>query len=152
MRSVLLLLLLLAGCSLGGDGCENTVLESKADLQGSLVAYRYTRDCGATAEASMNVAIGGRSGGLEGATTVFTADSDHGAAEMDGRKMWVEMHWTQPHRLSIAYADKARLFKSVATTQGASIYYRATGREIAPQVSVLPPDWGERSLAVPRSK
>ena len=140
------LLLPLAGCSVaGGDQCVNKLLEAKADLQGSLVAFRYTRDCGATAEASMNVAVGERSGGLEGATTVFTADSNHGAAEMDGPDIWVEMHWTQPRRLSIAYAEKARVFASAATAGGATIVYRATSRSVLPPVPIMP-DMGAGKL------
>lgn len=133
------LLVPLAGCSIaGGDRCENKLIEAKADLQGSLVAYRYTRDCGATAEASMNVAVGERGGGLEGATRVFTADSNHGAAETDGPAIWVEMHWTQPHRLSVAYAEKALVFASAATAAGAAIVYRATSRNVMPPVPIMP--------------
>jgi hypothetical protein len=129
MRAALLSLLLLGGCSVA-DSCENHVIEAKRDLAGSLMAWRYTRDCGATAEASMNIAVGDSGGGLEGAETVFTADTNHGAAEMDGAEMWVALQWTGPHRLSVAYAEKARLFKSEAAARGAAIQYRATNRDV----------------------
>ena len=134
----LLLLLTLGGCSLD-SGCSDRVLEIRADLEGPLVAWRYVRDCGATTDTSMNIAVGPREAGLAGATLVFMADSNLGAAEMDGLidqgpNIWVEMTWTRAHNLSVAYARKARVFRSIPEAAGATIVYRGTTRNV-----MLPP-------------
>lgn len=132
-------LLLLGGCSFDG-GCADTVLEAKPDLEGPLIAWRYVRDCGTTADYSMNIAIGPREGGLAGATRVFTADSDHGLAEMDGKHLWVEMQWTRPHQLSVAHGEGARVFRSAADAAGATIRYRVSTRHVVtPEVPVVLP-------------
>jgi len=127
--AALLFAMLLDGCSLDG-GCGNRILEAKADIEGPLIAYRYVRDCGATTDFTTNVAIGRRGESPAEAQVVFTADSDHGAADMDGDAVWSEMHWIAPHRLSVAYAEKGRVFRTSKQAAGATIEYRATSRAI----------------------
>jgi hypothetical protein len=124
------LALLLGGCSLEG-GCGDRVIEAKPDFDGNLIAYRYVRNCGATTGFSTNIAIGKRGEKADAAQLIFTADSNHGAADMQGDAVWVEMRWTRPHRLSVAYAKAARVFRSDAHVQGAAIFYRPSSRSIA---------------------
>ena len=108
--------------------CEDRILAAKPDLEGSLVAYQFVRNCGATTSYSIHVAIGTAGETPGEAEMVFVADSDHGAAELDGDAPWLEMHWTAPHKLSVAYAEKARVFRQIREAQGARIAYRATHR------------------------
>jgi len=133
--ATLAIMLLLTGCSGNTPSlCANTLIETKRDPAGPLAAFRYVRDCGATADFAMTVAIGPADKGVAGARTVFVADSDHGAAETDGKSIWLEMHWASPHMLSVGYAAKARVFKRVERAGGAQIAYRATDRMTSPMV------------------
>lgn len=137
MRAFLLLLLLpFAGCQKSADlvACGDELVRMERDPGGALAAFHYVRDCGATTDYATTIAIGPADRGLEGATTVFVADSDHGAAEAAGRGIWLEMRWTAPHRLSVAYAEKARVFKRVEKVDGAQVLYRATGPMQPPMV------------------
>jgi len=138
MRFAAFILLLAPGACSANHGCTNTMLETRPDTRGPLVAWRYVRQCGA-ADISMNIAVGTRSGGLVGATSVFTADTGNGPVEMDGKYLWVEMQWTRPHQLSVAYAEKARVSLSVRAARGAAIRYRASASAARPQLPIPPP-------------
>lgn len=126
-RALPLLLLSVAGCSTEGL-CGDEIIETKPDLEGTLVAYHVVRDCGATTDFATHVLIGKRGEDIKHATRVFTADSGHGAADRAGNSIWMEMGWTRPHHLSVAYAGKARVFLSDPQARGATITYRATVR------------------------
>jgi hypothetical protein len=132
LGSILLLFILASGCSID-SGCANTILEAKPDLSGDLIAYRYLRDCGATTDYVSNVAIGRRGESPGEARVIFTADSNHGDADIEGKSIWMEMRWTAPHKLSIAYAEKARVFRAERSFPGAEIVLRATGRNVFPE-------------------
>jgi hypothetical protein len=125
------LALCLGGCS---DVCSNTLISQQADLEGSLVAYLFTRDCGATTDFSTNIAIGRKGAGLSNARTVFTADSDHGAATIEGDTVWTRMSWAAPHRLQVAYDAKARVFRADESMGKARIAYRTSAPLTLPAV------------------
>lgn len=129
----MLLIVTLAGCGTE-RACSVRLIEAKQDLAGPLVAFRSVRSCPAKDEVLSIVAIGARNAGIAEATPVFEADSNRGEAEMEGDSVWLEMYWIAPHRLAIAYSDRARVLRSQASTQGASIAYRATHRLTRPPV------------------
>nr|WP_294816489.1 hypothetical protein [uncultured Sphingomonas sp.] len=115
---------LLAGCS---DTCANEIISRHTDPGSDLVAYVFKRDCGATTDYATNVAIGRRSENPADAAVIFTADADHGAALQEvGGAIWLRAAWTAPHTLSIAYAEKSRVFTKLGAANGARISYRAS--------------------------
>jgi hypothetical protein len=106
-----------------------------ADPGSDLVAYVLKRDCGATTDFATNVAIGKRVENLAEALVVFTADADHGAAlQEDGGAIWLRAAWTAPRTLSIAFAEKSRVFKKLESANGAVIRYRASNPAELPPV------------------
>jgi hypothetical protein len=130
------LLMALGGCSPAKPfGCANDLRETKPDMDGQLIAYRYVRVCGATTQDTTQVAIGrrGESPGKAEIVLILAPGAEDGS-DMEGKAVWSEMHWTAPHKLSVAYSDKARLVKSGKVALGASIQYRATSRLTLPQV------------------
>lgn len=141
---ILLSPFLLGACDISG-GCEDKVLDAKPDLEGGLIAYRFVRDCGATTDYVTHVAIGRQGESRENAESVFvaTAGSD---TDTDGDAVWIDMVWTRPHQLSVAYAQKARVFKKLPNALGAMITYRATSRSFMPPPPIKP-DTGAGSLS-----
>jgi hypothetical protein len=131
----LLLLIALVGCGVADitGGCADELVRMERDREGPLAAFHYIRNCGATTDYVTQVAIGPAGRGLEGATPVFVAVPD-ADTDTDGHGIWLEMHWTAPHQLSIAHAEKARVFKRVMRMDGARIRYRATTRMTQPMV------------------
>lgn len=115
---------LLAGC--GEEACRDRNVEAKRDLDGPMVAWRFIRDCGPGTETVTHVAIGPADKGLKRAAAVFAADTNKGAAIRDGNALWIELRWTAPHRLFIAYGERARVLRSDSEAMDVKITYRAT--------------------------
>jgi hypothetical protein len=128
MRPALLLLALpllgIGGCA--RDACTNTLVARHVDPATTLIAYVLVRDCGATTDYATNVAIGRTGEPQSNAHVAFTADSGHGAAQIDGNAIWLRANWTGPGKLSIAYADRSRVFRKEASFAGAQISYRVS--------------------------
>lgn len=133
MRSTiaLVLSLLAFGCS---DSCSSTLLARHIDPASGLVAYVFVRDCGATTGYATNIAIGRLGEPQSEAQVAFTADDDHGAAQTEGRALWLRAAWTAPGKLSIAYAEHSRVFRKDASVVGAEIHYRESGPPNLPPV------------------
>ncbi len=125
MRSIVAFLLLasLAACS--DSRCTDTPMRSESDLAGPLAAFEFARDCHADKEPTVNVAVGERAVGQAGAHVVFTGDSE-GRADKEKGNLRLEMHWTEPHRLSIAYAEGAHISRAESRAGLAQIVYRGT--------------------------
>jgi hypothetical protein len=133
-RAMLLTSLILSGCA--GSHCVDTPLRSEKDLSGPLAVFVFARECGDNAEPVVSIAIGTRGAGTSAAKLVFAADSNHGRADRDGKLLWVETHWIEPHRLSIAYGEGARVLH-MDRVQGVEILARPTTRAIPiPRASV----------------
>lgn len=131
----LLLLIPLGSCGVVDitGGCDDELVRMERDPEGPLAAFHYIRNCGATTEYVTQIAVGPASRGLGGATPIFVAVPD-ADTDTDGHGIWLEMHWTAPHQLSVAHAEKARVFKRVMQMDGARIRYRATARMASPMV------------------
>jgi len=85
------------------------------------------RDCGATTAKAIVVRVGRASRSPDAASEVFVADNDHGRAPaMEFPNMAISVVWRRPGELSIAYDAEARVFRRLATAEGARITYIAT--------------------------
>jgi hypothetical protein len=125
--------LTLAGCA--ADGCGNEILSRHADPGSNLIAYVFTRDCGATTDYATNVAIGRQGENPAEALIVFTADANRGAAlQEQGGAIWLRAVWTGPRALSIAFAEKGRVFRKVDAANGATVRFRESGPAEVPPV------------------
>ncbi|WP_426097069.1 hypothetical protein, partial [Escherichia coli] len=117
----LAVVLALPACS-GAAVCEDKLVEAKPQPHGLLAAFLFVRDCGATADFATHVAVGVRADGLAGATTIFIADSDHGAARVEpNNAIWASVGWLDTDRLSLAYAKDARVFRREQKALGVKI-------------------------------
>jgi hypothetical protein len=107
--------------------CSSEVLQVARDLGSDRYAATSARNCGATTDYATVVHVGRSSEPQSSASEVFVADSDHGAAT-DGLQgaIWMNVVWTAPGKLSVAYASKARIFKRLPDAKGASISYKAS--------------------------
>lgn len=99
-------------------------METKPDLDGALIAYRYVRDCGATTGYATHIAIGRCGEPRKQATIVFIADGDEFGSGTGGDGARSEMRWIAPRQLSITYSEKARLFRREPTALEARVTYR----------------------------
>lgn len=134
LRLYCLMALSLTGC--GAEPlCSSEVLQVTRDLGSDRYATTKVRNCGATADYATIVSVGRASEPQSDATEVFVADSDHGAATNGQRgAVWMDVIWSAPGRLSVAYASKARIFKRKPGAKGASISYKASDPLGAPAV------------------
>jgi hypothetical protein len=106
--------------------CSSEVLQVARDLGSDRYATTAVRNCGVTTGFATVVRVGRASEPQSDATEVFVADSDHGAAVRGERgAIWMNVIWSAPGRLSVAYASKARVFKRKISAEGASIAYKA---------------------------
>lgn len=131
-RYLLSLIAVLSGCS-QAPRCTSDVVQLARDPGSDRYAVTESRDCGATADFATVVRVGRASQPRDEAQEVFVADSDLGEA-VSGKRgtIWTNVVWINPGHLLIAHASRARVFKQLATTNGAVISYRATD-PIAPR-------------------
>jgi hypothetical protein len=105
--------------------CSSNALQVARDLGSGRYATTSVRNCGATTDYATVVSVGRASEPRSAATEVFVADSGHGAATAGSQgAIWINVVWTAPGKLSIAYASKARIFKRVSQAKGASVSFR----------------------------
>lgn len=129
-----LMMLCLNSCG-AGSPCSTEVLQVARDLGSDRYAATILRNCGATADYATIVRVGRASEPQSDATEVFVADSDHGAATEGARgAIWMNVVWTAPGRLFVAYASKARVFKKDKSAKGASVSFKASDRISLPAV------------------
>ena len=119
-------LVLLASCNYA-PLCTSKVREVARDLRSDRYATTETRNCGATTDYTTIIRVGRNSQSPKDAEEVLVADSNHGDAGRGGLpSIWTSVTWTSPGHLQIAYSSRARVFRRVATSNGATISFRAT--------------------------
>lgn len=132
----IILFFALMSCTAGAE-CTEEMLDKMHDIGSSRWAAKLSRNCGATTGYVTVIKVGrGRQSAAE-AGEVFVADSDHGGAT-DGADgvIWTNIVWYAPGKLSVGYASRARVFKSLPSFDGVSITYQASDRYSPPP----PPD------------
>ncbi len=131
-RYSLLLIAGLSGCS-QTPLCSSEVIRTARDPGSDRYAVTEARSCGATTGVATVVRVGRASQAQDGAHDVFVAD-DGGSRGGPRGTIWTNVVWTGPGRLLIARAFRARVFKQLAASNGATISYRATDPVALPQV------------------
>ena len=137
-----LLILLAAFGLLGGCqdvGCGNRIVSRHPDSASDLVAYVFSRNCGATTDYSTNVAIGRRGENPSEALVVFTGaakagDPLPGPGQNSDGTIWLRAVWVSPRTLSIAYAEGSDIFRSEPAALNAKIQYHSSGPPVLPLV------------------
>jgi len=121
------LLPLIAGLSSCSQAplCTSDVVQVARDPGSDRYAVTESRNCGATTDFATVVRVGRASQLQDDAQEVFVAD-DGGAAGGKRGTIWTNVVWTGPGHLLIARVSRARVFKHLATSNGAAISYRAT--------------------------
>ncbi|MCC2975133.1 hypothetical protein LK533_00405 [Sphingomonas sp. PL-96] len=105
------------------------------DLASDRYATTEVRNCGTTTDFVTVVRIGRASQPQTDATEVFVADGNHGTAtEGEGGAVWINVIWSAPGKLSVAYASKARIFERKLSAKEASISYKASDPVSLPPV------------------
>ena len=133
-RYLLPLIAVLSSCS-RAPLCASDVIQVARDPRSDRYAVTESRNCGATTDFATIVRVGRASQAQDDAQEVFVADSDDGEAASGKRgTIWTNVVWTSPGHLLIARASHARIFKQLATSNGATISYRATDPIAPPQV------------------
>jgi hypothetical protein len=131
-RYLLSLIAVLSGCS-QAPLCTSDVVQVARDPGSDRYAVTESRNCGATTDFATVVRVGRASQAQDDAQEVFVAD-DGGARGGRRGTIWTNVVWTGPGHLLIARASHARVFKQLATSNGAAIIYRATDPIAPPQV------------------
>jgi len=129
-RYLLPLIAVLSSCS-QIPLCTSDVLQVARDPGSDRYAVTESRNCGATTEVATVVRVGRASQAQDDAQEVFVAD-DGGAGGGRRGMIWTNVVWTGAGHLMIARTSHARVFKQLATSNGATIRYRATD-PIAPR-------------------
>lgn len=133
MRRYLLPLIAGLGSCSQAPLCTSDVVQVARDPGSDRYAVTESRNCGATTDFATVVRVGRARQPQDDAQEVFVADSDDGEAASGKRgTIWTNVVWTGPGHLLIARASRARVFKQLAASNGATIRYRATD-PIAPR-------------------
>ncbi len=104
----------LAGCDL--YSCGNVPLTSATAPDGRHVATVFRRDCGATAEVSIQVSLLRPGGAPTEAGNLLV---------LDGEGPTPSLEWQGPDRLLIRYRRGGRVFRQVTERDGVSVIDRA---------------------------
>ena len=107
--------------------CSTTVLERTFDRGSDRYATTLVQHCGAATDRYTVVLVGRTSEASADAQEVFVADTNHGLAGWGANSsIWTSVGWTNPGRLSVSYASKARVLSRSYAAKSATITYRAT--------------------------
>jgi hypothetical protein len=109
-----------------GDMCGNTIVQviESPDKQHKIVVFE--RNCGATTDFSTQISIlnAEEELGKDDNGNVFSADSDHGKAEINSENIVnVEAEWNGNSDIVIRYDEKVQVFRAEKQTEGITISY-----------------------------
>ena len=105
--------------------CGNHLLKTEISPNKELKALIFSADCGATTDFSTQISIVKASYILEKSDNgnIFSADSDHGLAEMDGEILKLNVKWIDDENILIEYPKNTRIFKNKTSKNGVKIKY-----------------------------
>lgn len=108
-----------------GDLCGNFVVDRVPSPDAQLELVVFERDCGATTGFSTQASIVAAGAALENVPgNVLDADTNHGAAPAGpGGGPELRVRWTGTRTLSIAYHERASVYRSWLRQHGVRIEY-----------------------------
>jgi hypothetical protein len=108
-------------------GCEDTTCETLYSPDRSHKVILYTRNCGATTGFGTHIALAKSDEDIDGGTSIFVADDDHGKAEWHPvyqELIDVSATWINDDSLKLSYDKNARLFTEEMEARGITIIHR----------------------------
>ena len=115
----LLLVALLAFCSLLAGCCENESVTERLSPDGSWKYVSFDRDCGATTGSNLQISVlPARERLPNTSANVFIADDNHGATGFVAQSEWISSRVLQ-----ITYASRARVFKKESHLGAIEVQY-----------------------------
>ena len=113
----------LTSCA-GAALCADTVVDTVSAPDKSHDAVVLSRDCGATTSFTTQISIVEAGQDHTTGQTVFSADGDHGEAELvAGDVIRLEVAWTSATRLVVTYDENARVFDDEPHADGVDVDY-----------------------------
>jgi len=112
--------------SFASDMCGTQLAESKLSPNGKLKILIFSVNCGAISDFSTQISIVESDYQLQNndAGNIFSADSDHGIARMNGEIIELNTKWINNNLIEIEYPKNTRIFKNEEDENGIQIRYK----------------------------
>lgn len=109
--------------ALMSDGCGVQIVQRHASPAGTWEAVLLQRDCGATTSFTTQIAVQ-RPKEMPESGNVFVADDGRGAARTGPwGGPWAEVSWLSDSRLSVRYAEGARVFLMASKVRAVDVIF-----------------------------
>lgn len=125
-RAAILATLLLAACGESESACTNTVIRETPSPDGQLKAVLFHRTCGGVTGAASQISILAAGETESGKGNAFIADTAAGGATAPWGGPDVQVAWTGPDALTLAYDFRSRVIGGEPVVRGVTITHKGS--------------------------